>query len=83
MPRQKKFVELSLLTLSYPTITDAYIAVYGNKKTRQAATASASRIYNKPVVIEYRKKLSELYSERALDAAVDERKLYLKRLSIG
>ena len=82
MPRQKTFVEYTLLTNSYPTITDAYIAVYKPKGSRRTSSASASRIYNKPAVKEYRRYLGDQITKKALENANNQRMFFLKCLGL-
>ena len=66
---------------TYKTQTDAYIAVYKPKGTRRTATANASRIYNKPAVQAYIKKLDKLEMERAVDLKKLDRQNFLDRLA--
>lgn len=80
--RQKTFVEYTLLTHSYPTITDAYIAVYKPNGSRRTSSASASRIYNKPAVKEYRQHLGDLVTQKALENAESNRLFLLKCLGL-
>jgi len=79
-PKQKVFVDCTLLVHRYRTITDAYIAVYEPKGTRRSATAAASRVYNMPAVKLYRKELREISAQRAVDEQEKENRLFLKRL---
>lgn len=79
-PRQKAFVDCTLLVHRYRTITDAYIAVYRPKSSRRTATASASRIYNMPAVKKYRKQLQEITAQRAVEIQEQEHELFLKKL---
>lgn len=79
-PRQKRFVELCMLTHKYRTITDAYIAVYRPIGSRRTSTASASRIYNKPAVKAYRARLIEIDAVRALEIREAEHDAYIRRL---
>jgi len=79
-PKQKRFVELCMLTHKYRTITDAYIAVYRPSGSRRTATASASRIYNKSAVKAYRAKLIEVDALRAVEIRQAEHDTYIRRL---
>jgi hypothetical protein len=66
-PRQKAFIDNTLLIHIYRNITDAYIDVYKPKGSRRTATASASRIYNMPAVKAYRAALRAIEAQRAVD----------------
>jgi len=79
-PRQKEFVDCSLLTHTYRTITDAYIAVYQPKGSRRTAMASASRIYNKPAVKAYREELRVIEAQRAVDRKETDHQAFLRKL---
>lgn len=80
-PRQKAFIDCTILIHSYNTITDAYIAVYKPKGTRKTATASASRIYNMPAVKAYREELRAIEAQRAIDRNEAEHKAFLATLA--
>ena len=80
-PRQKAFIDCTLLIHSYRTITDAYIAIYKPSGSRRTATASASRIYNKPAVVAYRNELRVIERNRAIDRKEAEHQAFLKQLS--
>lgn len=80
-PRQKVFAEYCLLINSFPTHTDAYIAVYKPKGSRRTATANASRIYNMPAVQAYLEELHQEQIKRAVDRQESERKQFLDRLA--
>lgn len=79
-PLQKAFVDCTLLTHRYRTITDAYIAVYKPNGSRRTATASASRIYNMPAVKEYRSDLIEIEAHRAITRKENEHEAFLSNL---
>jgi len=80
-PRQKTFVEYTMLIHTYRTITDAYVAVYQPNGSRRTATASASRIYNKPAVVAYRDELRAIEAQRAIDKHEAEHQAFLKKLN--
>jgi hypothetical protein len=80
--RQKAFIDNTLLTYTYRTITDAYIAVYQPNGSRRTATASASRIYNMPAVKTYRKELHDIYTQRAIDRCEAEHQAFLRQLAL-
>jgi len=81
-PRQKAFIDNTLLIHSYRTITDAYIAVYKPSGSRRTAMASASRIYNKPVVQAYRDELRAIESQRSIDKAEAEHRAFRAKYGI-
>lgn len=81
-PKQKIFIDRTLLIHDYRTITDAYISVYAPQGSRKTATASASRIYNMPAVKAYREELRAIESQRAVDRAEASHQAFLKRLSL-
>ncbi|MFB1035996.1 MAG: hypothetical protein QMC38_11690 [Sinobacterium sp.] len=80
-PRQKTFIDYTLLIHDYRTVTDAYIAVYKPKGSRKTATASASRIYNMPAVKAYRDELRAIESQRAVVRAEAGHQAFLNRLA--
>ena len=79
--RQRVFVHYCMQIHTYRTHTDAYIAVYKPKGTRRTATANASRIYNKPAVRAYIKKLDKLEMKRAVDLKKLDRQNFLDKLA--
>jgi hypothetical protein len=80
-PRQKTFIDYTLLIHDYRTITDAYIAVYKPNGSRKTATASASRIYNMPAVQSYREELRAIQAQRAVDRAEAEHRTFVANLA--
>ena len=80
-PRQKAFIDNTLLIHTFRTITDAYIAVYKPTGSRKTATASASRIYNKPAVRAYREELRAIETQRAIDRQEAEHQAFLAALA--
>ena len=83
MPRQKAFAENCMLIHTYPTMTDAYISIYRPKGSRRTATASASRIYNRPAVQAYVAELRAVGAQRAMDRAEQEHREFLHTLGIA
>ncbi len=81
-PRQKLFVEYCRLVHTYPTQTDAYIAVYKPKGSRRTATASASRIANKPSVRAYSDQLWAIDEQRRIEREDAEHRRFRESLGI-
>jgi hypothetical protein len=79
-PKQKTFIDYTILIHSYRTITDAYIAVYKPKGSRRTAMASASRIYNMPAVKAYKNELRAIPAQRAVDRQEANHQTFLKSL---
>ena len=79
-PRQKAFIDNTLLIHSYRT---AYIAVYKPSGSRRAAMTSASHIYNKPVVQAYMDELRAIESKRSIDKAEAEHQAFRAKLGIS
>lgn len=80
-PRQKAFIDSTLLIHTFRTITDAYIHIYKPKGSRRTSTASASRIYNKPAVVAYRNELRQIEANRAIYRQEAEHQAFLNRLA--
>ena len=80
-PKQKAFIDCTILIHTYRTITDAYIAVYKPNGSRKTATASASRIYNMQAVKAYSDELRGIEAQRAIDRAEAEHQGFLNQLA--
>ena len=80
--RQKQFAEQCLLIHAHNCRTDAYIAIYKPKGTRRTATASASRIYNKPAVQAYVSELRAISAQRAVKREEVERQAWLAQFKM-
>ena len=79
-PRQKAFIDNTILTHRFRTITDAYIAAYKPSGSRRTAMASASRIYNKPAVLDYRDELQAAETRRTIERKEAEHRAFLASL---
>ena len=82
-PRQKLFAERTRLYHTYPYHVDAYLSVYNCSGSRRTATANASRIFNKPSVQEYIKRLRQEGYRLQAETAENEHQRFIAQLLAG